>query len=340
MAQARQYDVLGAPAHQPPPQAGEPRFGYRGELAEGTGLDLRARTYDSDLGRFTTRDPIANYAGRPDPASPYTYADNSPLNATDPLGKSAISDALAQLTQDLSSVFDSLGASLQTAAATCPDPGNSIDQHPKCFQNVLWWTRGRITDASCLNADPDCLDTYWHTRRKEYAAQSLTIHELDWNRQSVWSSLWDNAGFGTDLSQAVDWEVTPTQTGGGRIDIVTDESKIFEVKAYQNRAMVPAQLQRYVAMGASAGIAFAPSTELQDWADSFHVSEGFWDFLSGGGTVYVWGLDNPAGHIYFAKDDDAPSNVQNKVWWDKNGFCFTCAPVPEPVPIPEPVPVP
>jgi RHS repeat-associated protein len=341
-AQDAAYDVLGAPANPLADvvQRFQPRFGYRGELAFGSSLDLRARTYDTALGRFTSRDPVSNYAGRPDPASPYAYADDDPVNATDPLGKSALSDAFALLDQDILSVFQSFGAFFATAANACPDPGNGIDRHQKCFQNVLWWTRGFITDGNCLNADPDCLNTYWNSGRKEYAADAFTIHQLDWNRQSVWDSFLNHLGWSTDLSQDVDWEVSPSQTGvgAGRIDIVTEEKQLFEVKDYRNRGMVAAQIQRYVTMGANAGITFVPSTELQDWADAFQVTENWWDVLFGGSTVYVWGLDNPAGHIYFAKDDDAPSNVRTKVWWDQHLGCFTCVPVPEP--IPEPVPVP
>jgi hypothetical protein len=47
---------------------------------------LRARIYDTRLGRFTTPDPLAH---QPSPApitSPYSYANNDPLNLTDPLG--------------------------------------------------------------------------------------------------------------------------------------------------------------------------------------------------------------------------------------------------------------
>ena len=87
--QARRYDTFGAPEgmpedgpeprerpehperpererHEPPeherpaPEAPElPRFGYRGELALGPMVYLRARTYDAQLGRFTTPDPLA-----------------------------------------------------------------------------------------------------------------------------------------------------------------------------------------------------------------------------------------------------------------------------------------
>jgi RHS repeat-associated protein len=60
---------------------------YRGELALGSSIYLRARSYDAHLGRFTTRDPVNE--GVPQVAaavSPYAYASNDPVNRTDPLG--------------------------------------------------------------------------------------------------------------------------------------------------------------------------------------------------------------------------------------------------------------
>lgn len=106
--QAPRYDTFGSPEneergdfperpghqesarreaeHARPPAPELPRFGYRGELAFGSMLYLRARTYDTALGRFTTPDPVSR---RPNPraaVSPYAYAANDPLNRIDPLG--------------------------------------------------------------------------------------------------------------------------------------------------------------------------------------------------------------------------------------------------------------
>ena len=75
------------PRAPPSPAPELPRFGYRGELALGPLLDLRARAYDARLGRFTSRDPVpgdAPYGGQT--ANPYLYAGNDPVNFTDPLG--------------------------------------------------------------------------------------------------------------------------------------------------------------------------------------------------------------------------------------------------------------
>lgn len=98
--QARAYDAFGTPVHagqeraagheraERGPHAPElPRFGYRGELALGSLIDLRARVYANDLGRFTSPEPVLSNSPTPgQDANPYLYAGNDPLNFTDPLG--------------------------------------------------------------------------------------------------------------------------------------------------------------------------------------------------------------------------------------------------------------
>lgn len=103
-AQSHRYDAFGAPEpeHGEHAQSGQqgqphpelPRFGYRGELALGSMIFLRARTYDAALGRFTTRDPVSPTVRPGEMGNPYAYADNDPLNVTDPLGTLAIGVSL------------------------------------------------------------------------------------------------------------------------------------------------------------------------------------------------------------------------------------------------------
>jgi RHS repeat-associated protein len=109
-AQAEDYDAFGVPVEPRPHESGGPRyggpesppspapelprFGYRGELGLGSMLDLRARAYDARLGRFTSRDPVPGdspYGGQP--ANPYAYAGNDPVNFTDPLGTLFVASA-------------------------------------------------------------------------------------------------------------------------------------------------------------------------------------------------------------------------------------------------------
>ncbi|MBI2110653.1 hypothetical protein HYT51_02640 [Candidatus Woesearchaeota archaeon] len=58
-------------------------YTYTGKQLDDSGLYYYgARYYDSNLGRFTQLDPIADFSG-----SPYTYVSNNPLKYTDPNGK-------------------------------------------------------------------------------------------------------------------------------------------------------------------------------------------------------------------------------------------------------------
>jgi RHS repeat-associated protein len=62
-------------------------FGYRAELTTRDQLvHLRNRDYDPATGTFLTPDPLDGVAGTTTETNPYHYADNDPLNKTDPLG--------------------------------------------------------------------------------------------------------------------------------------------------------------------------------------------------------------------------------------------------------------
>jgi hypothetical protein len=275
---------------------------------------------------------VATKAGQANPVSAYVYGNNDPVNFTDPLGEWAITDAL----------FRAVAAILAGLTPNCPPSTNAITRHDKCFQNHVYRTRGYIP-ADCLDADYSCLDALWHGRQPERASQAFTIHELNVRRQNWWDDFWDGRGFSTTISEKVDWEVGPPDNymDTFRIDIVTDEHNIYEVKRWRGPATtteVDAQLGHYQYLAFwYDNVNFDRGRELMDWADTYHVSEGFWDFLTGGKTIYVWGLENPAGHIYFEEKDKTPERVRSKVWRQKfeEGF-----PIPVPIPIPVPVPVP
>ena len=87
---ATSYDPWGTPDSHAP---SEPTIGFRGELNLGPRLHLRARTYQPNLRRFTTRDPLDGVAGTTTESNPYHYANNDPTNLSDPLGLRPITDA-------------------------------------------------------------------------------------------------------------------------------------------------------------------------------------------------------------------------------------------------------
>ncbi|HJQ75706.1 MAG TPA: DUF6531 domain-containing protein [Acidimicrobiia bacterium] len=61
-------------------------FGYRGELHVGDLIYLRNRYLDPHLGRFTTADPLNGIPGTTTVANQYHYANNNPIELTDPVG--------------------------------------------------------------------------------------------------------------------------------------------------------------------------------------------------------------------------------------------------------------
>lgn len=83
LTQAAAYDPFGTPDDQ---RQTRPAFGYRGELALDGLVYLRARLHQPQTGRFTTPDPLPGLPGDVTAANPYPYANNDPLNQTDPLG--------------------------------------------------------------------------------------------------------------------------------------------------------------------------------------------------------------------------------------------------------------
>ncbi|MET7380152.1 RHS repeat-associated core domain-containing protein [Streptomyces sp. NPDC005526] len=73
------------------------RFTYTGEYKEPTtnaaGYYLRARNYDPDTGRLTTRDPYAPSEDTPY-IQPYAYVENAPTSRTDPSGMCSVTTQL------------------------------------------------------------------------------------------------------------------------------------------------------------------------------------------------------------------------------------------------------
>ncbi len=84
IGRATSYTAWGEPASGTNTLA--PSLGYRGELALGDQLHLRARNYQPGLGQFTTTDPLPGVAGTPTINSPYHYTNNTPTNLVDPSG--------------------------------------------------------------------------------------------------------------------------------------------------------------------------------------------------------------------------------------------------------------
>ena len=345
--QARRYTLSGAPDDAAPPGGEEPgprppelpRFGYRGELARGPVIYLRGRCYDAGLGRFTTRDPAYLLTGPSQARNPYVYASNDPLNLVDPLG------TLAFGFDGLLAVLGLLGSGFAQDCDTgnCRHPANTLVEHTRCVQGKrCLWTRGFYGGVeSALDGDDLALNSLWSRGQRERAAQALAIKKLSANRIGFWGKA-ENFLRGVlswggpptpprsqpNISQDVNWELGQRyqrppyapQIPGIRTDIVTGADKnpswLFEVKQFYAgaEAEVAGQLLKYQLYAASVyGIDFAPGVELLTFVDTFTVNFDYYFFFTSGGTqVYVWGLGNLPGHIYFATDKDTNERVKNR----------------------------
>ena len=352
--QAERYEAYGAPEedHRPDrdhddgrlPLPELPRFGYRGELALGPEIYLRARGYNAELGRFTSRDPETVLTGPSQARNPYAYANNDPLLFADPLGKTAL------VPTDL--LDDVLGFAPQGFAEACDDtclhPPNTLNQIQRCFQGkVCLYARGEYEgNESALAKGSRALNFLWSTHQPERAAQAVAINALNANRRGTWGHIQHAIGHipligplfnpasmnisQPNISADIDWEVgqprdrprprvAPNEQGI-RIDILTgpdnNPCRIFEVRSATSSRPIQATLSRYIdyARRNYRGLELAASTELETWADTFRVNpDDIADVLFvGGNTVYVWGLGEPPGHIYFAEGNRTPSRVRAK----------------------------
>lgn len=77
------HDPWGLPT---PDTNAHPGGIYRGQDRYGDLVHLRAREYHPQSTQFTSPDPLDGIDGTPTVANPYHYADNDPLNKTDPTG--------------------------------------------------------------------------------------------------------------------------------------------------------------------------------------------------------------------------------------------------------------
>jgi RHS repeat-associated protein len=198
-AQAHRYSAFGEPEDDDPDRDGRgerrdpvvpglPRFGYRGELSLGGMVYLRGRAYDTRLGRFLSRGPVAVTGGPGRAGNPYVYAANDPVDHADPLGR------LAAGVGSVITGIEDVGAQVLGQAASgcheCQHPGDGIGAHPRCFQGTACPRARRWLTAApgALWASPAERNGLWDMHLPERAAQGFTIAQLDWNREGRWPS--------------------------------------------------------------------------------------------------------------------------------------------------------
>jgi RHS repeat-associated protein len=133
LAGAAGYDAFGNPTTTI--GFADIRLGYRGELTEANTVHLRNRQYNPATGSFTTRDPLDGVDGTPTVTNPYHYADNDPINKTDPLGlrpgDGSITDGQA------GAACDSVGGRLvlwgSTGSKVCMEPPIGRNEGGSCW---------------------------------------------------------------------------------------------------------------------------------------------------------------------------------------------------------------
>jgi len=126
-----------------------PSYGYTGREPDATGLTyFRARYYAPQWGRFTQADP----AGFIDGVNRYTYAMNSPLNYTDPLGLAAVGSVGGTGGSWLSRLQIGLDVVGATAEYVFPGPGTAIGIGADLLSAGLSASGGNMLAASAALA--------------------------------------------------------------------------------------------------------------------------------------------------------------------------------------------
>ncbi|HEX7166446.1 MAG TPA: RHS repeat-associated core domain-containing protein, partial [Acidimicrobiales bacterium] len=114
VAVAPTYDTFGVPSTAPSPEV---RLGYRGELTSAGLVHLRARSYEPSTAAFTTPDALDGVEGHPTATTRYHYADNDPINRSDPTG---LQPGLAPVAEDPVAGVGLVGAGIQAIQRADP----------------------------------------------------------------------------------------------------------------------------------------------------------------------------------------------------------------------------
>jgi RHS repeat-associated protein len=135
--------IINGPTHYTPTGAADTavadnQLGYRAEQSTAELTHLRNRDHDPTTTQFLTPDPLDGIDGTPTVANAYHYADNDPLNTTDPLGlrpgDGAINDG------DVGAACESVGGRLvwwgDTGSKVCMEPPIGLDEGGSCWPPV------------------------------------------------------------------------------------------------------------------------------------------------------------------------------------------------------------
>jgi RHS repeat-associated protein len=116
---------------------------------------LRSRMYDPASGRFVNQDPFPGYVELPQSQNPYTYANNNPINYSDPTGQCISVHVTTELVLDAFCetedwVIDAMG--LITTKVLSPDAN---DFWGLVFHGMLHFPYARITGQGLQSIEND-----------------------------------------------------------------------------------------------------------------------------------------------------------------------------------------
>ena len=195
-------NVVSAAAYQPfgepDTQEGSEDFLFTGKEKDATGLYYYgARYYDSDLGRFITRDPLKGRAIDPQSLNRYTYCHNNPLKYIDPWGEK---DALHDIPYDGSSESD--------------ESENSSGIDP----NADYWNPDEVQEMVDEMTEEQSQDPPGNKSEEERIAELLAMLAL----AEGWIDTKPAGGTFSNLkdqsTEALKSELEESQQDGGRLD--------------------------------------------------------------------------------------------------------------------------
>ena len=178
------YDAYGAGTIGTP----DSPFGFGGQYTDVTGgtslINLRARWYQPQSGEFTTQDP-----GLAETDQPYTYADDDPVNETDPSGLWTHGYCLSESLSSFDSESDGNRYLSENAMACLEDDG---------YGNVALLTSASFVnqDASSANA---IVTDYLNTGVQ---SGGVNAYAFNTNSNTVFGGIngnWQTAGGGVAL---------------------------------------------------------------------------------------------------------------------------------------------
>jgi RHS repeat-associated protein len=162
--------------------------GYRGELQTSDGLThLRNREYDPTTGQFLSVDPIGGIPGGTTVSGHYAYANNEPLQSSDPSGLSPTTDASVALNGG--------GGSHGSCAGSCYTDPNQV-----------------------MSSQLDALLPQWASDIKVLRMDATEMSNFDDGQisgaiQDDW--VWSNKRFAFRAEQERSWVYSQPDVGGG-----------------------------------------------------------------------------------------------------------------------------